>query len=78
LDRPYSVPELRLRIESEEHGGRVGMNIVACRINGVPAFILRTDQNEAGTGHHGLNVIEIAAAVRLRDLLDLTDGDLVE
>jgi CTP-dependent riboflavin kinase len=53
------------------------MSIIPCRIMGFPAFVLRTDQNEAGTGHHDRKVIEIAAAVRLRDELALVDGDCV-
>ncbi len=53
------------------------MNIVPCRFMGIPAFILRTDQNEAGTGHHDRKVVEIGAAVRLRDTFDLADGEVV-
>ncbi len=54
------------------------MNIVPCTVGGIQAFILRTDQNEAGTGHHNRNVLEIAASLRLRDALHLEDGDVVE
>ncbi|GAC1388735.1 MAG: hypothetical protein NVSMB4_14870 [Acidimicrobiales bacterium] len=78
LDRPYRLPAERLRLEPTDYGGRVGMNIVPCSIRGISGFILRTDQNEAGTGHHGHEVIEIAAAVKLRDALNLADGDQVE
>ncbi len=53
------------------------MNFIPCRIMGFPAFVLRTDQNEAGTGHHDRKVIEIGAAVRLRDQFALDDGDYV-
>ena len=42
------------------------------------AFLLRTDQNEKGMGHHPRNIIEIAADVRLRDYYQLEDGDWVE
>ena len=42
------------------------------------ALLLRTDQNEIGTGHHPRNIIEIATDVRLRDHYQLNDGDLVE
>ena len=65
-------------VEPVEYGGRVGMNIVPCRIMKISGFILRTDQNEAGKGHHDHTVIKIAAPVPLRDALNLTDGDLVE
>lgn len=53
------------------------MNIVPCRFMGIPAFVLRTDLNEAGTGHHDRKVVEIGAAVRLRDEFALSDGDVV-
>ena len=78
LDHEWVLPPERIRIEPSEYGGRVGMNIVPCAIGGIEAFILRTDQNEAGTGHHDRHVLEIAAPVRLRDALQLEDGDLVE
>jgi len=78
LDGEYRLPARRLRLEPAEYGGRVGMNMVPCTIGGLPGFVLRTDQNEAGTGHHGRQVVEIAAAVRLRDALGLLDGDEVE
>ena len=42
------------------------------------AFLLRTDENERGTGRHSQNIIEIATDVRLRDAYQLEDGDWVE
>jgi hypothetical protein len=42
------------------------------------AFLLRTDQNESGMGHHPRTIIEIATDVRLRDHYQLNDGDWVE
>jgi riboflavin kinase len=48
------------------------------RIFNRPAFLLRTDQNETGTGRHPRNIIEIAADVQLRDAYQLKDGDWVE
>ena len=78
-DAEYVLPAgTLLRLEPDEYGGRVGMNIVPCRIGGVRAFILRTDQNESGTGHHSRNVVELAAEVKLRSRLGLRDGDVVE
>jgi riboflavin kinase len=56
---------------------RVSVSIVPCRVFGRQAFLLRTDQNERGTGHHPRNVIEIASDLRLRDYYDLKDGDSV-
>lgn len=78
LERPYRLPARRLRIEKEEYGGTVSVNLVACRVFGREAFLVRTDQNEAGVGHHPRTVIEIACPVKLRDEYLLADGDLVE
>jgi riboflavin kinase, archaea type len=78
LDVEYRLPSATLRLEPGEYGGRVAMNLVPCRIGDVPGFLLRTDQNEAGTGHHGREVVEIAAQVNLREALHLVDGDEVE
>ena len=79
LDREYRLPpEPPMRLPPEVLGGRVGMNIIPYTIMGRPAFVVRTDQNEAGLGHHGRHVIEVAADVRLRDELGLSDGDTVE
>lgn len=78
LSEPWLVPEGARRLEPGDFDvGGVCMNIVPCSINGVPAFILRTDRNNAGTGNHPPTVVEIAAPVRLRDLLALRDGDEV-
>jgi CTP-dependent riboflavin kinase len=78
LEEEYRLPaDPPLRLPPAVLGGRVGMNIVPCRFLGLPAFILRTDQNEAGTGHRDRNVIEIGAARRLRDEFGLSDGDVV-
>jgi riboflavin kinase, archaea type len=76
LDQPWHVGDQRIRLEPPEY--EVGMSIVPCKINGLDAFILRTDKNDRGEGDHQPNVVEIAAPVRLRDALELTDGDEVE
>jgi CTP-dependent riboflavin kinase len=52
--------------------------LVPCRIFDRPAFLLRTNQNESGAGHHPRNIIEIGAGIRLRDHYHLKDGDKVE
>jgi len=78
LAAAYSLPPDPIRLEALEYGGRVSVNIVPCRIFDRPAFLLRTDQNEQGTGHHPRNLIEIAADIRLRDAYGLRDGDWVE
>lgn len=78
LPAPYSLPPDVIRLEASEYGGRVSVSIVACRIFDRPAFLLRTDQNERGEGHHPRNIIEIATDIRLRDAYQLSDGDWVE
>ena len=78
LDQPYSLPANRIRLEKEEYGGTVSVNLVPCRIFGRPAFLLRTDLNESGHGPHPKTLIEIATDVRLREAYQLQDGDVVE
>ena len=78
LSLEYSLPADVIRLEAHEYGGRVSVSIVPCRIFDRRAFLLRTDQNEQGTGHHRRNIIEIATDVRLRDVYQLKDGDWVE
>ncbi|MEO8028441.1 MAG: DUF120 domain-containing protein [Bryobacteraceae bacterium] len=79
LQDSWQVPrELAIRIEKEEYGGSVSVSLVPCRVLGHDAFILRTDEHDAGTGHHPLNVIEIATDIKLRDAYSLTDGAEVE
>ncbi len=78
LASPYSLPPDVLRLEAHEYGGSVSVSIVPCRIFDRRAFLLRTDQNEQGMGHHPRNIIEIATDIRLRDAYQLGDGDWVE
>lgn len=78
LSSEYSIPTDVIRLEADEYGGRVSVSIVPCRMFDRRAFLLRTDRNEKGMGHHPRNIIEIAADVRLRDYYQLKDGDFVE
>ena len=78
LESAYDFPKERIRLEASDYGGTVSVNIVRCRIFDQDAFILRTDANEAGTGHHQRNIVEIAAECRLRDKFSLKDGDSVD
>jgi riboflavin kinase len=78
LDEAYMLPEQVIRLEGNDYGGTVSVNIVPCSIFGKRAFILRTDANEEGRGHHPRAIIEIATDVRLRDHFRLNDGDTVE
>jgi riboflavin kinase, archaea type len=78
LAQPYHLPEDVIRLEGEEYGGTVSVNIVPCRIFGMKAFILRTDANEQGTGHHPHTIVEVATDVKMREHFRLSDGDIVE
>jgi len=78
LDEPYTLPVDVIRLEGQEYGGTVSVNIVPCSVFGRTAFILRTDANEQGRGHHPRNIVEIATDVKLRDHYHLSDGDIVE
>jgi riboflavin kinase, archaea type len=76
LEGRWVVETPPVRLEPPEVG--VGMNIVPCEIEGIRAFVLRTDRNNSGTGDHPTTVLEIAASVHLRQALGLRDGDRVE
>ncbi|HLK62571.1 MAG TPA: DUF120 domain-containing protein [Bryobacteraceae bacterium] len=78
LPAPYSLPPNVIRLEAHEYGGRVSVSMVPCRVFDRPAFLLRTDANEQGVGHHSKCIIEIATDVKLRDVCGLQDGDSVE
>jgi riboflavin kinase len=78
LEESYSLPAEVIRLEKEEYGGAVSVSMVPCQVFGRSAFLLRTDANEAGQGHHPKNIIEIATDIRLRDAYRLKDGDEVE
>jgi riboflavin kinase len=78
LPEPYRLPEKVLRLEGDEYGGTVSVNIVPCQILGRPAFILRTDANEQERGHHPRTIVEVATDMKLRDHFQLRDGDVVE
>jgi CTP-dependent riboflavin kinase len=73
LDSSWTLPTVRLRLEPAELG--VGVNFVRCRIFDEPAFVFRTDFHESWVEQHRL--IEVLAAVRLRDAYALEDGDRV-
>lgn len=78
LPSEYSLPADVIRLEANEYGGRVSVSMVPCRLFDRQAFLLRTDPNERGAGHHPRNIIEIATDIRLRDSYQLKDGDWVE
>jgi len=78
LTEPYSLPADVIRLEKEEYGGTVSVSLVRCSVFGRSAFLLRTDANEAGNGHHPKSIIEIATDIKLRDAYELQDGDEVE
>lgn len=77
LDHEWRVSGEVIRLGPPEYA--VPLSIVPCRIDGVDAFVIRTDKNDRGEVEtHPPTVIEIAAQVRLREALKLNDGDEVE
>jgi riboflavin kinase, archaea type len=77
LAEPFHLCGDVRRLEAAQYGGDVSVSALACRVGGLSAFVLRTDANAQGRGDHPLEVVELAAAVRLRDALGLVDGDEV-
>src|SRR5688500_18796779 len=75
LEEPGVVEAPPMRLGPPEVG--VGTNIVPGRPGGIPGFIRRKARTNPGSGDHPTTVIEIAAAVRLRDALGVVDGDVV-
>jgi riboflavin kinase, archaea type len=78
MEEPYTLPKQVIRLEAHEYGGSVSVSLVPCSILGKTSFILRTDANEEGRGHHPKTIVEIATDVKLRDHFHLRDGDIVE
>ena len=76
LDEPFDLPQERARLEAQEYGGTVSVNIVPCTILGRRAVILRTDK--ADSELQSRMMIEVACEVKLRDQHQLRDGDVVE
>ena len=74
----YYLPQDCLRLEKEEYSGTVSISMVACRILGKNAYILRTDSDTGKHGYSKEQILEIATDVKLRDEFNLKDGDLVE
>lgn len=77
LEEEYSVPDGATRLEAEEYGGTVSVNIVPCRVFDEAAVILRTDRYEWGDGTHPKTLVEVACEVKLREKYGLRDGDVV-
>jgi riboflavin kinase, archaea type len=77
LGEEYSVPTNSLRLEGEEYGGDVSINIVPCRLFEEGAVILRTDSNERCEGLHPKTLVEVAYKVKLHEKYQLKDGEVV-
>jgi len=75
LDYEFSIPLNSVRIESYEYGGDVSASFYPCTVDIYKGIIIRTDKNESGKGAHSKFIIEIGAEVKLREVLNLSDGD---
>ena len=76
LDHVWHVGTQRVQLDPPDVG--VGLSIVPCTIERLDAFILRTDKNDRGEGDHPPNILEVGAAVRLRDAPGLANGNEVD
>ena len=76
LEEAWHVSGDPIRLGPPEYG--VPLSLVPCTMEGIDGFIIRTDKNDRAEGDHPPTVVEIAAPVRLRDALQLEDGDEVE
>ncbi|HYH86501.1 MAG TPA: DUF120 domain-containing protein [Pyrinomonadaceae bacterium] len=76
LDKPFDLPRERARLEAQEYGGTVSVNIVPCKVLGRRAVILRTDKADSET--QSRKIIEVACEVKLREQHQLRDGDVIE
>ena len=75
LDGPWTLPADTLTISADRVGRLV--HLVPCRVQERRCFIFRTDNAEQD-GPAEQRVLEVLAEVRLRDDLQLDDGDPVE
>ena len=84
LDSPFYVTnetytKQLITIRAGEQGYGITVYILPCQINGLDAFILRPEGNEKNQNEsHSADLIEIACTVKLRDTLNVVDGDVVK
>jgi riboflavin kinase, archaea type len=78
IHQSYFIPTGCLRLEKEEYGGQVSVSMVPCKIFDRKAFILRTDVDDGKYGDPPEKILEIATDVKLREIYNLKDGDIVE
>jgi len=72
LDRPWRMPASARRFSAG-----LALSLIPCQIEGIEAWVLRTDKNESGTGDHPRTLVEIVSDKRLREVAGLADGDEV-
>ncbi len=65
------------KIMASEYGGDYDVLVLKCKILEKEAYIVRTTKNNSFDGDHKPNVIEIVADEKLREKLNLKDGDTV-
>lgn len=76
LEEDYALPADALRLDKNEYGGLVTVQIAPCRIFDRQAFILRPEPR-TGVEPAPKNLLEIATDIGLRAAYGLRDGDLV-
>ena len=76
LEAPFDLPRERIRLDAEEYGGTVSVNILHCKVFGRAAVILRTDK--ADSEPQSRKIIEVACELKLREQYQIRDGDVIE
>jgi len=68
-----------IRMDKSEYGGERHILLLPCFCNGVKAFLWRTERWELGHfGEEELKLLEVLSPVKLREHLDIVNGDDVE
>lgn len=75
LPDPWPLPDGTMTLPPEDVGRLV--HLLPCTVSGLSCFIFRTDNAERA-GPDEQRIVELLAEVRLRDALDLADGDEIE
>lgn len=78
LDHAIDMPKTSRLITRNDTEGEAHIYITPAFVCGIPGFAVRNKIAEEGHGRHAKDIIEIISAHKLRDELQLTDGDTVE
>ncbi len=78
LEAPYFLPVSSMRLRASEWGGPHDVLLLACRVQGAPGVIIRTEPNNFGQGPVEPNILEVGSDRKLRAEFNLQSGSFVE